>query len=189
MYNAHSLRILLPLGTITREENNYKTTIDLIFVSPSMKIALELCRVRNDLHQGSDHFPIQSVFSFTPFLCRFKPRPLWKQADKQAIAQRSLELSHFSRYFCSISDSDSGVEGLASWIKIVTKQHVPLSKPAPFRVPWWSEKIGKLVEEERKAFRRCRWDQSQLAKDEYMSAKKAKGAAIRAAKRKSFERC
>jgi hypothetical protein len=76
---------------------------------------------------------------------------------------------------------------VASWIKDVTKQHVPLSKPAPFRVPWWSEKIGKLVEEERKAFRRCRWDKSQLAKEEYRVAKKAKGAAIKAAKRRSFE--
>jgi hypothetical protein len=43
------------------------------------------------------------------------------------------------------------------------------------------------VDEERKTFRRCRWDQSQLAKEGYMSAKKAKGAAIRAAKQRSFE--
>jgi hypothetical protein len=43
------------------------------------------------------------------------------------------------------------------------------------------------VEEEREAFRRCRWDQSQLAKEEYMAAKKSKGAAIRAAKQRSFE--
>ncbi len=136
MYNAHSLRLLLPLGTIIREENNHKTTIDLIFASPSMKNALELCRVRNDLYQGSDHFPIQSVFSFTPFLCNFEPHLLWKQADKQAIAQRSQELSHFSRSFRSISDIDSRVEGLVSWIKNVTKQNDPLSKPAPFCVPW-----------------------------------------------------
>jgi hypothetical protein len=121
MYNYHSLHLLLPPGTITREENNHKTTIDLIFASPSMKNALESCRVRNDLHQGSDHFPIQSVFSFTPFLFRFEPPPLWKQADKQAIAQRSQELNHFSRNYRSISDIDSGVEGLVSWIKYVTK--------------------------------------------------------------------
>jgi hypothetical protein len=30
----------------------------------------------------------------------------------------------------------------------------PFSEPALFCIPWWSEKIGKLVEEERKAFRR-----------------------------------
>jgi hypothetical protein len=110
MYNAHSLRILLLPGTITREENNHKTTIDLIFASPSMKNGLESCRVRNDLNQGSDHFPIQSIFSLMCFLCLFEPRPLWKQADKQAIAQRSQELSYFSRNFFSISDIDSGVK-------------------------------------------------------------------------------
>ncbi len=73
------------------------------------------------------------------------------------------------------------------WIKVVIKQHVPLSKPAPFHVPWWSENIGKLVEEERKAFRKCRLDLSQLAKEECKAAKRAKGAAIKAAKQRSFE--
>ncbi len=62
MYNAHSLRLFLPPGTITREENHHKTTIKLIFASPPMKNELESCRVRKDLHQGSDHYPIQSVF-------------------------------------------------------------------------------------------------------------------------------
>jgi hypothetical protein len=50
-----------------------------------------------------------------------------------------------------------------------------------------SEKIGKLAEEERKAFRRYRWDRSQLAEEEYKAAKKAKGAAVRTAKQRSFE--
>ncbi len=88
LYNAHSLRLLLTPGTITREQSNHKTTIDLIFANPPLKNALESCKVRKDLHQGSDHYPIQSIFSFVPTLCRFEPRPLWKQADKQAIAQK-----------------------------------------------------------------------------------------------------
>jgi hypothetical protein len=152
-----------------------------------MKNALESCRVRKDLHQGSDHYSIQSIFSFMPLLCHFEPGPLWKQADKKAIAQKAQELNAFPCSFSSIADIDSGVASLVSWIKDVIKKHVPLSKPALFRIPWWSEKIRKLVEDERKAFRRCRWDQSQLAMEEYRAARNAKGAAIKAAKQRSFE--
>ncbi len=43
------------------------------------------------------------------------------------------------------------------------------------------------MEDKKKFFRICRWDHSKLAKEEYIAAKKAKGAAIRAAKQKSFE--
>jgi exonuclease III len=75
-FNAHFLNLLLPPGTITWSQNRSETTIDLVFASPPLKNALESCRVRKDLHQGSDHLPIHSVFSFVPHYCMFEPRPL-----------------------------------------------------------------------------------------------------------------
>ncbi len=66
-------------------------------------------------------------------------------------------------------------------------KHVPLSKPAPFRVPWWSKEIGKLVEEARRAFKRHRRNPTELARQEYLEANRAKGAAIRQAKRQCYE--
>jgi hypothetical protein len=72
-------------------------------------------------------------------------------------------------------------------MKEVIDQHVPLSKPAPFRVPWWSEEIGRLVEEARRAFRRRRRNPTELAWQEYLEAKRAKGAAIRQENRQCFE--
>ncbi len=66
-------------------------------------------------------------------------------------------------------------------------QHVPLSKPAPFCIPWWSEEIGELVEEARRAFRRHSRNPTELAQQEYLEANRAKGAAIRQAKRQCFE--
>jgi hypothetical protein len=65
------------------------TTSDLVFASPALKNALESCRVRRDLHQGSDHFPILSVFSFELHICVFEPRPLWKKANKKAIREKA----------------------------------------------------------------------------------------------------
>ncbi len=66
-------------------------------------------------------------------------------------------------------------------------QHVPMSKPAPFRVPWWFETIGELVEEVRMALRRHRRNASELTWQEYLEANKANRAAISNAKRRSFE--
>ncbi len=63
-FNAHFLHLLLPQGSITCSENGCETTIDDIFASPPLKNSLKLCRVRKDLHQGFDHLPILSVFSF-----------------------------------------------------------------------------------------------------------------------------
>ncbi len=102
LYNAHSVRLLLTPGTITREKGNHKTTIDLIFANPPLKNASESSELKRDLHQGSDHYPIQSIFSFVPTLCRFELRPLLKQADKQAKAQKAQELNTVPRYFSSI---------------------------------------------------------------------------------------
>jgi hypothetical protein len=59
-FNAHFLNLLLPPWTITLSQNHSETTIDLVFASPPLKNALEACRVRKDLHQGSDHLPILS---------------------------------------------------------------------------------------------------------------------------------
>jgi hypothetical protein len=72
-------------------------------------------------------------------------------------------------------------------MKVLVDKHVPLSKPAPFRVPWWSEEIGELVEEAGRAFRRHRRNPTELAWQEYLEANRAKGAAIRKATRQCFE--
>ncbi len=64
--HSHFLQLLLPHGSITRSENGRETNIDLAFASPPLKNSHELCMVRKDLHQGSDHLPILSVFSFVP---------------------------------------------------------------------------------------------------------------------------
>ncbi len=72
-------------------------------------------------------------------------------------------------------------------MKEVIDQHVTLLKPAPFRVPWWSEEIGRLVEEARRAFMRHRRNPTKLAWQEYLEANRAKGAVIRQAKRQCFE--
>jgi hypothetical protein len=72
-------------------------------------------------------------------------------------------------------------------MKELIDNHVHLSKPAPFLVPWWFEEIGELVEGARRTFRRHRRNLSELAWQEYLEAIRAKGAAISKAKWRCFE--
>ncbi len=67
-FNAHFHQLLLPRGTITWFDESNETTIDLVLASPALKNASEFCGVREDLHQGSDHKPILSIFFYAPFL-------------------------------------------------------------------------------------------------------------------------
>ncbi len=120
--------------------------------------------MREDLHQGSDHYSILSTYSFVLQLCIFELRPLWKKANKEAIQNKAKEIAAFPHYLSYISDIDSSIDFLHLWMKDVIAQHVTMSKPAPFRVPWWSEDIGVLVEEVRRAKRRYRRNLSELAK-------------------------
>ncbi len=116
-----------------------------------------------------------------------EPRSLWKKADENAIKERAKEISTFPLNFSSISDIDFSVNFLISWMKEVIDKHVPLSKPALFRILWWSKEIGRLVDEARRAFRRHRRNPTEFALWGYIEANKAKRAAIRQVKRKSFE--
>ncbi len=102
--------------------------------------------MRIDLHQGSDHLPICSIFSFVPQLCQFKPHLLWKKTDDEAIKERTKGICTFPRNFSCISDIDYSANFLITWMKEVLDQHVSLLKPAPFRVRWWSKDVGELVE-------------------------------------------
>ncbi len=135
----------------------------------------------------SDHKPILSIFSFLPHACQFESRPLWKKANKEAIIEKAIEINSFPCTFSSISDIDFSIDCLISRMKRVVDEHVPMSKPAKVRVPWWSEAIRNLVDEARRALRRHRRNPSELAWQEYLEACKAKTAAISKAKRKSFE--
>jgi hypothetical protein len=173
IFNAHFLHLLLPQRTIMRSKISSGTTIDLVFASPPLNNSLQSCRVRKDLHQGSDLFPILSVFSFLLQLCQFELCLLWKEADEEGIKQRAIEISTFPRKFSSIPDIDLSVNMLISWMKEVVDQHVPLLKLTLFCVPWWSEEIAEPVEKARRAFRRRRRNPSQLAWQEYPEANRA----------------
>jgi hypothetical protein len=57
-------------------------------------------------------------------------------ADKAAISLKARKLDLFPRRFENCENIDVGVNRLVRWIKEAVVQHILLSKPAAFSVPW-----------------------------------------------------
>ncbi len=84
-------------------------------------------------------------------------------------------------------DIDAGVERLVRWIKEAVAQHIPLSKPVSFSVPWWSSELTQLVRNARRARKWHKRHPCAEAWRVYLEALIAKGAAIRKAKAAHFK--
>jgi hypothetical protein len=109
--------------------------------------------LREDLDHGSDHYPIETSFLFSPHVSPHVPKPLWRKADKAALSLRARELDQLTRNYKNLKDIDVGVDRLVRWIKEAVAQHIPLSKPVSFFFPWWSSELTQLVRSARRARR------------------------------------
>jgi hypothetical protein len=75
------------------------------------------------------------------------------KANKAALSLHAREFDCFPRHFQNFKDIDAEVDRLVRWIKEAVAQHIPLLKPAPFSVPWWSSELLQLVRLTRRARR------------------------------------
>jgi hypothetical protein len=143
--------------------------------------------LREDLDHGSDHYPIETSFLFSPHVFPHVPKPLWRKADKATLTQRARELDLLPKNYENCKDIDAGVDSLVRWIKEAAAQQIPLSKPVFFSVPWWSSELTRLV---RNARRARRWHKRRPCAEAwrvYLEALNAKGEAIKKAKAAHFK--
>jgi hypothetical protein len=92
------------------KRHNAQSTIDLVFSCSFLSQTLTACRSREDLDHGSDHYPIQSSFLFSPHTAPHVPKPLWKKADKAALSLSAREFDFFPRTYEKCEDIDAGVD-------------------------------------------------------------------------------
>jgi hypothetical protein len=108
--------------------------IDLVFSSSHLANSFTGCCSREDLDHGSDHFPIETAFSFSPLVFAFIPKPPWRKANRAALALRARELDFMPNNYTNCEHVHKGVEILVRWIIEAVAQHIPLSKPVSFSV-------------------------------------------------------
>jgi hypothetical protein len=130
---------------------------------------------------------MENPFFFSPHTAPHVSKTLWRKADKVLLSLSATELDIFPRNSENCEDIDVGVNRLVRWINELVAQHIPLSKPAPFSIPWLSSELTLLVRNARRARRDYRRRPSAEAWTAYMEALSAKGAAVRKAKAAHFK--
>ncbi len=136
LQELHELSLLFLPEMITFKRHNAQSTIDPVFSSSSLSHTLTACRSSEDQDHWSGQYPIGSSLLFSPHSSPPVPKPLWKMADKAAISLKARKLDLFPRRFENCENIDVGVNRLVRWIKEAVVQHILLSKPAAFSVPW-----------------------------------------------------
>ncbi len=104
------------------------------------------------------------------------------------LALKARELDLMPRDYDNCKDIDEGGERLIRWLKEAVAQHIPLSKPVSFSVPWWSSELTQLVRNARRARRWHKRRPSAEAWREYLKATNVKREAIKKAKAAGFKK-
>lgn len=144
LMTTRGLDLHLPPGTVTRDcqrgQNHEQTTIDLIFSTLSYPWR---CRVLEEIEQGSDHLPIQTIYLLEQPAQEEIKQPVqynWKELDQEAFL-KSLE--HHSQHLQSLQltckdNINAYVSSLTTAIHKATAETIPLRTASRFTKPFWN---------------------------------------------------
>jgi hypothetical protein len=88
--------------------------------------------LREDLDLRSDHYFIETSFFFSFLALPHTPKPLWKDANKVALALRARKPDLLPRNYAYCNDIVAGVARLVRWIEDAVAQHVFFIKACLF---------------------------------------------------------
>jgi len=71
----------LPQGTITREDRESSSCIDLVYATPAIISRVIECRVDRELDHHSDHLPISTLLDLQTIVAKGKERWDWSKTD------------------------------------------------------------------------------------------------------------
>ncbi|CVL08851.1 uncharacterized protein FMAN_14093 [Fusarium mangiferae] len=135
----HYLTSNLAPGTITYEERDGRTTIDLCLTTPGLVDRLIRCETAADMDHDSDHLPIVTSLDLTVVQLPAKVRRNWKAIDEKALArclQRELPPQRRPRTRTAL---DRYVKEVMAAISTAVEEAVPKTNPSTRSKPGWNE--------------------------------------------------
>lgn len=181
---VEGLSLLLPEGTITREQNTQRTTIDLVWATERLAEHLRRCGVRPDLHQGSDHLPIATELDLEVTDNREKkPRKSWKQLNQEKLQEKLRIYMPYTRSMRNTDEIDTFAETLISAIQRAAEEATPNARITKYSKPFWTLDCSEAVRQARS--KRTAWKTQPTDErwEEYTKATDHKGKIIAKAKR------
>ena len=192
MLEEYNLTSMLAPGSITYEEGQKQSTIDLCLVTPGMVDRVIRCKVDRGLNHDSDHLPIVTIVNTSVKPLHREPRRNWKAMDAQrfkATLLDSLPPPHMPRTRNAL---DRYVEDIVAALQEAVEAAVPLRTWSSAARRGWDKECKQALAEAKRLQRAYTAHHTDEAWEAYRAARNHKGRvikkALRNAHRESVER-
>lgn len=192
--DSRLLDLWLEPGTVTRDWNNHRSTIDLVFGAQSLADRFIACEVAPKVHADSDHLPIRTILDFSPQIAQPPKRRNWKAMDAAKLREFVADnLDTYSHWHTLRTDpSPSAIDAAAGFlIEVIQRaiQHaVPWARPSTWANPNFTPECRDMVKMTRLLRRVYTLTHSPESWAAYVKARNRKGRIISRALRRGFRR-
>ena len=181
------LDMWLEPGTITRDQNGERTTIDLLFGTPALTERLVVCELALDCHADSDHLPIRALLEVDTVPVVETKRRLWKAIDTEKFDIFVADnLPPLPPPLTTPRQIDDAVDHLIDIVRRGVHESTPWARPSPLANPSWTKECGEAVQHSRRMFRQYLATHSEEDWETYRLGRNQKGKVIKAALRRGF---
>jgi ribonuclease HI len=166
-------------GTITYEERDGRTTIDLCLTTAGLMDRLIQCEIETDMDYDSDYLPITTSLDLNIIKMIAKPWRNWKALDEKTftrVLQRELPPQRRSRTKTAL---DRHVEEVMTAITAAVHEAVPKTAPSPRSKPGWNKECAAALAESKRLRRRHSLYRTEETWEAYHAARNDKGRVIK----------
>lgn len=188
----HGMELGLPEDSVTWRSRGAESTIDLIFLSEGASQATISCQVEDNLHYGSDHWPIKTTFVWSGTQPTPKKRRAWKKMEDEKIGTEVKAGAKALNWVLGTPDLDSQEDIDQYLAKMLTgfDEIVELTIPwaAPGRDPksFWNADCTRVTRSAKQKLKTYIYNGTQEAKEELRKAERTKVQTLRKARTLAF---
>ena len=95
----------LPVETVTYEEN-YQTTIDLLFATPALTVNIIKCDTENDFKSGSNHLPILTKLELAMIKSVSTTRRNFNKLNADTLRETLVRIMTAKKCLYTLSEND-----------------------------------------------------------------------------------
>jgi exonuclease III len=162
----HSMRLLIPPGTITfPDRRNKKTTnpttptamrqergtaIDLVWGNEAAERAMIKCKVARKKDHGSDHYPIETELDLAAHTHSNRDKMPFNYTKTDWTTLRTKIAEYLPNIIDAMdpnlapTDLDSYATNITEAIRRAIQETTPRKKISPFSKSWWNDKLTEL---------------------------------------------
>lgn len=144
------LCLALPPGTTTRRPIGNQiardSTLDLVFISPSLRSHLVICRAATDLNHGSDHIPVEVALAYNLPKIVPAPRRNYRKTDQGIfVGTWEKELRGFDFHALYRTNDPTLLHDatlhITKTFETAIEASTPMAKPCAYSNPCWNAEL------------------------------------------------